>query len=157
MFSVSPQKHTLCHTRWYTSGEWKERANTALLWHPCTPGYFLCQFCHQRGGLSQNGWDHTICPIYTCPYLQPCLSSVCLVSILYHLYPWQHLLSQVSSWRWKVYDHQTHDQMSLLDTMNVGCLGTSSEDCQGWIRYEKDSFPGVLTGHKVWCGWELKK
>ena len=36
-----------------------------------------------------------------------------------------------SAWRWKVYDHHTHDQMSLLDTMNAGCGDSSPEDCQG--------------------------
>ena len=33
-----------------------------------------------------------------------------------------------SAWRWKVYDHHSHDQMSLLDAMNAGCGDTSPED-----------------------------
>ena len=36
-----------------------------------------------------------------------------------------------STWRWKVYDHHPHDQISLLDAMNAGCLDISAEDCQG--------------------------
>jgi hypothetical protein len=31
----------------------------------------------------------------------------------------------VSAWRWKVYDHHPHDQMSLLDAMNAGCGNTA--------------------------------
>lgn len=27
-------------------------------------------------------------------------------------------------WRWKVYDHHPHDQMSLLEAMNTGCVET---------------------------------
>ena len=37
-----------------------------------------------------------------------------------------------SAWRWKVNDHHPHDQMSLLDAMNVGCGDTSPEVWQGY-------------------------
>ncbi len=57
-----------------------------------------------------------------------------------------------SSWRWKVYDHQPHDQMSLLDAMNAVCLDISLEDCQGWIRHAKQLF--CPRWHTMWCGWE---
>ena len=33
------------------------------------------------------------------------------------------------------YDYEPHDGMSLLDTMNAGCLDKSAQDCQGWIRH----------------------
>ena len=36
-----------------------------------------------------------------------------------------------SVWRWKVYDHHPHDQMSLLESMNAACGVTSPEDCLG--------------------------
>ena len=46
-----------------------------------------------------------------------------------------------SSWRWKVYDHHPHDQMSLLDAMNAGCLEILSYvHCPRW--------------HKMWSEWE---
>lgn len=39
-----------------------------------------------------------------------------------------------SSRRWKVYDHQSHDQTSLLE---VRKLDLSAGACQGWIRHAK--------------------
>lgn len=41
----------------------------------------------------------------------------------------------------KVYDHQPHDQMSFLDTMNPGCLDISAGDCKGWIGHARRTFP----------------
>ncbi|XP_032363963.1 uncharacterized protein LOC116677839, partial [Etheostoma spectabile] len=41
------------------------------------------------------------------------------------------------AWRWKVYDHQPHDQMSLLEAMDAGCRDITVHDCQGWIRHTK--------------------
>ncbi|XP_070402546.1 uncharacterized protein [Nothobranchius furzeri] len=35
-----------------------------------------------------------------------------------------------ASWRWKVYDHHPHDQMSLLDAMYAGCLDISACACR---------------------------
>lgn len=54
-----------------------------------------------------------------------------------------------SSWRWEV-----GDQMSRSDTVNAGCLDTS---WQGWIRLQKDSFPGELPADdiKSHCRWQL--
>ncbi|KAI7810267.1 hypothetical protein IRJ41_023891, partial [Triplophysa rosa] len=56
-----------------------------------------------------------------------------------------------SSWRWKVYDHHPHDQMSLLDAMNAGCLDISAEDCQGWIRHAKIFFPRFIALDDIRC------
>ncbi len=55
-----------------------------------------------------------------------------------------------SSWIWKVYHHQSHDEMSLLDAMNAGWLHISVEDCQAWIRHAKDSFPGEGAYRENW-------
>ena len=35
-----------------------------------------------------------------------------------------------SAWTWKVYNHNPHTHLSLLDAMNAGCEDTSAEDCQ---------------------------
>ncbi|XP_019217583.1 uncharacterized protein LOC109203005 [Oreochromis niloticus] len=56
-----------------------------------------------------------------------------------------------SSWRWKVYDHHPHDQMSLLDAMNAGCLEISAEDCQGWIRHARRFFPRCIALDDIRC------
>lgn len=42
-----------------------------------------------------------------------------------------------SAWRWKVYDHRPHNQLSLLDAMNAGCGDITVEDCQGWLRHAR--------------------
>ena len=49
-----------------------------------------------------------------------------------------------SSWRWKVYDHRSHEQISLLNAMNTARQEISAEDCQGWIRHSKRFFPQVF-------------
>lgn len=76
----------------------------------------------------------TACPKMVSPFLSPHSS---------FLNPTEEIFS---SWRWKVDYHQPDEQMSLLDTMNAGCLDISAEAGQGCIRYGKqnDSFPGVL-------------
>ncbi|KAI7810071.1 hypothetical protein IRJ41_021635, partial [Triplophysa rosa] len=56
-----------------------------------------------------------------------------------------------SSWGWKVYDRHPHDQMSLLDRMNAGCLDISSEDCEGWIRHAKRFFPRCIALDDIRC------
>lgn len=43
-----------------------------------------------------------------------------------------------------IHDHQPHDQMSLLDSMNAGCLVLSAEDCLEWIMHANRSFPRCL-------------
>ncbi len=48
-----------------------------------------------------------------------------------------------------------HDQMSLLDRLNTGCLDIPAEDCQ-----DGSGIKNILSqvyckrGHKVWCGWK---
>ncbi|KAJ8365441.1 hypothetical protein SKAU_G00142720 [Synaphobranchus kaupii] len=56
-----------------------------------------------------------------------------------------------SAWRWKVYDHQPDDQMSLLDAMDAGCRGISAEDCQGWIRHAKGFYPRCIARDDIRC------
>ena len=56
-----------------------------------------------------------------------------------------------SAWRWKVYDHRPHDQMSLLDAMDAGCRDISAEDCQGWIRHAKRFYPRCMARDNIRC------
>jgi hypothetical protein len=56
-----------------------------------------------------------------------------------------------SSWRWKVYDHHPHDQISLLDAMNAGCLNISSEYFRGWTRHAKRFFPRCIAQDDISC------
>jgi len=56
-----------------------------------------------------------------------------------------------SLWRWKVYDHHPHDQMSLLDAMDDGCQDISAEDCQGWIRHARRFFPRCIARDDIRC------
>lgn len=53
--------------------------------------------------------------------------------------------------RWKVYDHQPHDQMSVSDTMNAVHLDMSAKVCEGWIRKAKRFFPRCNTTEDIWC------
>ena len=48
------------------------------------------------------------------------------------------------------YDHP-HDQMSLLDAMNAGCLDISAEDRQGWIRHARRFFPRCIAPDDIRC------
>ncbi len=54
-----------------------------------------------------------------------------------------------SSQRWKVYDQQPYNQMSLLDTMNARCLDTSAGMDQATLRF----FPGVLAERTEGVMW----
>lgn len=47
-----------------------------------------------------------------------------------------------STWRCKVYDHQSHTQMTLLAAMDAACNDITADTCRGWIRHYciKDSF-----------------
>uniref|UniRef100_A0A1A8NVX0 DDE superfamily endonuclease n=1 Tax=Nothobranchius rachovii TaxID=451742 RepID=A0A1A8NVX0_9TELE len=56
-----------------------------------------------------------------------------------------------ASWRWKVYDHHPHDQMSLLDAMYAGCLDIPAVDCQGWIRHARRFFPRCIALDDIRC------
>jgi len=50
-----------------------------------------------------------------------------------------------SSWRWKVYYHHPHDQISLLDAMNARRQDISAENCQGWIRHARSCVLPLMT------------
>ncbi|KAI2649092.1 Insertion element IS630 uncharacterized 39 kDa protein [Labeo rohita] len=56
-----------------------------------------------------------------------------------------------SAWRWKVFDHRPHDQMSLLDAMDAACQDITAEHCQGWIRHAKRFFPRCLAREDIRC------
>ncbi|KAI2661539.1 Ribosome maturation factor RimP [Labeo rohita] len=56
-----------------------------------------------------------------------------------------------SAWRWKVFDHRPHDQMSLLDAMDAACQDITAEHCQGWIRHAKRFFPRCLAKEDIRC------
>ena len=59
-----------------------------------------------------------------------------------------------SCWRWKVYDHRPHDQMSLLDAMNAACLAIRAEGCQRWIRHSRRFFPWCIAMEHINCDVE---
>ncbi|XP_051570452.1 uncharacterized protein LOC127450403 isoform X1 [Myxocyprinus asiaticus] len=54
------------------------------------------------------------------------------------LYPTEEFFS---AWRWKVYDHRPHDQLSLLGAMDAGCEDITADCCRGWLRHAKIYFP----------------
>ncbi|KAM8747389.1 uncharacterized protein AB9X84_015425 [Acanthopagrus schlegelii] len=56
-----------------------------------------------------------------------------------------------SAWRWKVYDHQPHDQMSLLEAMDAGCREITADNCQGWIRHTKRFYPRCIALDNIRC------
>ncbi|XP_060758415.1 uncharacterized protein LOC132869078 [Neoarius graeffei] len=56
-----------------------------------------------------------------------------------------------SAWRWNVYDHRPHDQMTLLDGMDAGCRDITAEDCQGWIRHSKRFYPRCIGLEDIRC------
>ena len=64
--------------------------------------------------------------------------------------PWWQSKYNIA-WRWKVYDHHPHDQMSLLDAMNTGCLNISSEYFQRWTRHAKRFFPRCISQDDISC------
>ena len=56
-----------------------------------------------------------------------------------------------SAWRWKIFDHRPHYQMSLLDAMDAACQDITAEHCQGWIRHAKRFFPRCLAREDIRC------
>ncbi|KAI2652733.1 Insertion element IS630 uncharacterized 39 kDa protein [Labeo rohita] len=56
-----------------------------------------------------------------------------------------------SAWRWKVYDHQPHDQMSLLEAMDADCRDITVDDCQGWIRHTRRFYPRCIALDNIRC------
>ncbi|KAM9426087.1 uncharacterized protein KZ484_016148 isoform 2-T2 [Pholidichthys leucotaenia] len=56
----------------------------------------------------------------------------------------------LSAWRWKV-DHHSHDQMSLLEAMEVACEDTSPEDCKSWIERSRSYFARCVAREDVRC------
>lgn len=56
-----------------------------------------------------------------------------------------------SAWRWRVYDHQPHAQVALLEAMNAACQEITPEHCQGWMRHAKRFFPRCLGREDIRC------
>ncbi|KAJ8332376.1 hypothetical protein SKAU_G00425490 [Synaphobranchus kaupii] len=42
-----------------------------------------------------------------------------------------------SAWRWKVYDRNPHERMTLLQAMEEACGDIHADACQGWIRHAR--------------------
>jgi hypothetical protein len=56
-----------------------------------------------------------------------------------------------SAWRWKVYDYQARDQMSLLDAMNVASEDITGDLCRGWLSHARRLFPLCITRENIRC------
>nr|XP_024662096.1 uncharacterized protein LOC112436599 [Maylandia zebra] len=135
-------------------------ANAGLLLHKCQVGPYnterLLAFLndlHQRlvpeqGQEGENmrtfviTWDnvafHHSQAITTWFEVHPRLVSLFLPPYSPFLNPIEEFFS---AWRWKVYDHQPHDQMSLLEAMDAGSRDITVDDCQGWIRHTRRFYP----------------
>lgn len=145
-------------------------ANAGLLLHRCQIGPYnterLLAFLndlHQRliPEQDQDGenlrtfvitWDnvafHHSQAITTWFEVHPRLVSVFLPPYSPFLNPIEELFS---AWRWKVYDHQPHDQMSLLEAMDAGCRDITVHDCQGCIRHTKQFYPRCIALDNIRC------
>ncbi|XP_034144995.1 uncharacterized protein LOC114829938 [Esox lucius] len=145
-------------------------ANTGLLLHRCQVGPYnterLLAFLndlHQRlvpeqGQEGENmrtfviTWDnvafHHSQAITAWFEVHPVLVSLFLPPYSPFLNPIEELFS---AWRWKVYDHQPHDQMSLLEAMDAGCRDITVQDCQGWIRHTKRFYPRCIALDDIRC------
>nr|XP_024654404.1 uncharacterized protein LOC112430389 [Maylandia zebra] len=138
-------------------------ANAGLLLHRCQVGPYnterLLAFLndlHQRlvpeqGQEGENmrtfviTWDnvafHHSQAITTWFEVHPRLVSLFLPPYSPFLNPIEEFFS---AWRWKVYDHQPHDQMSLLEAMDAGSRDITVDDCQGWIRHTRRFYPRCI-------------
>nr|XP_024659045.1 uncharacterized protein LOC112435148 [Maylandia zebra] len=142
-------------------------ANAGLLLHKCQVGPYnterLLAFLndlHQRlvpeqGQEGENmrtfviTWDnvafHHLQAITTWFEVHPRLVSLFLPPYSPFLNPIEEFFS---AWRWKVYDHQPHDQMSLLEAMDAGSRDITVDDCQGLTSSRQ---PWVLADREeVW-------
>nr|XP_014262847.2 uncharacterized protein LOC106674584 [Maylandia zebra] len=152
-------------------------ANAGLLLHKCQVGPYnterLLAFLndlHQRlvpeqGQEGENmrtfviTWDnvafHHSQAITTWFEVHPRLVSLFLPPYSPFLNPIEEFFS---AWRWKVYDHQPHDQMSLLEAMDAGSRDITVDDCQGWIRHTRRFYPRCIDLADIRCDTnELEK
>nr|XP_014267448.3 uncharacterized protein LOC106676077 [Maylandia zebra] len=145
-------------------------ANAGLLLHKCQVGPYnterLLAFLndlHQRlvpeqGQEGENmrtfviTWDnvafHHSQAITTWFEVHPRLVSLFLPPYSPFLNPIEEFFS---AWRWKVYDHQPHDQMSLLEAMDAGSRDITVDDCQGWIRHTRRFYPRCIDLADIRC------
>ncbi|XP_026011181.1 uncharacterized protein LOC113014096 isoform X1 [Astatotilapia calliptera] len=145
-------------------------ANAGLLLHRCQVGPYnterLLAFLndlHQRlvpeqGQEGENmrtfviTWDnvafHHSQAITTWFEVHPRLVSLFLPPYSPFLNPIEEFFS---AWRWKVYDHQPHDQMSLLEAMDAGSRDITVDDCQGWIRHTRRFYPRCIDLADIRC------
>ncbi len=106
----------------------------------------------ERDAVSRNQptfiivWDRTVVTEWFAAH--PRMMSLFLPPYSPFLNPIEELFF---SWRWKVYDHQPHDQMSLMDAMNAAYLDISAKDFQGWIRHARTFFPLCIALDDIRC------
>ncbi|XP_060799027.1 uncharacterized protein LOC132900766 isoform X2 [Neoarius graeffei] len=56
-----------------------------------------------------------------------------------------------SAWRWRVYDHQPHARVPLLQAMNQACGDIDVQAIQAWIRHSRAYFPRCLAREDIAC------
>ena len=73
--------------------------------------------------------------------------------------PFLNLIEELClAWHWKVYDHQPHAHMPLLQAMEEACGDIEVRSIQSWIRHAKRYFPVAWQGRTFpvmwmrWCG-----
>ena len=54
-----------------------------------------------------------------------------------------------SAWRWKVYDHQPHARMSLLQAMEEACGDIDMASVLAWIWHARRYFPRCLAREDI--------
>lgn len=98
----------------------------------------LCDFMRQCS-IPQFIYNHKlVCRLskYGIPFLLPCAP---------FLNPNEEFLA---AWRWKVYNHQPHGQISLLDAMCAGCRYIAAKDCQ-LTRHAKHFYPRCIASDDI--------
>ncbi len=56
--------------------------------------------------------------------------------------------------RWRVYDHQRHARMSLLQAMEEACGDIEGTSIHGWIRHTRRYFPRCQVGENIACDFD---
>ena len=56
-----------------------------------------------------------------------------------------------SAWRWKVYDRQPYERLTLLEAMEEACDDIDVSAIQGWIRHSRRFFPRCSAREDIAC------
>jgi hypothetical protein len=56
-----------------------------------------------------------------------------------------------SAWRWRVYEHQTQNQRSLLHAMDTVCDDITGDQCRGWLRHARRFFLRCIARENIHC------